>query len=122
MMKAYDYLYFGIYNTLLKTIDRDFAEYSAMFVLSVCIALDIFLVSLPFRDSLYPHVSTKSILLVLYISVALLNYFYFVRSKKYLELAEAYKNVEKLKTMGTVAIIFCVFHVVAPILLAILIN
>jgi len=32
MMKAYDYLYFGVYRTLLKTIDKDFAEYSAILI------------------------------------------------------------------------------------------
>jgi hypothetical protein len=124
MIKAYNYLYFSIYKILLKTIDKDFAEYTALFVLSTCVALDVFLISLPFRHSLYPHVSTKSILIVLYISIALLNYYHFVRSKKYLELAEVYKNAspKKIKTMGTVAIIFCVFHVVGPILLGILIN
>jgi len=73
MMKAYDYLYFGVYRTLLKTIDKDFAEYSAMFILSTCLALDMFLITLPFRHSLYPHVSAKSILIALYISVVLLK-------------------------------------------------
>jgi len=122
MTKVFEYLYLGLYRMLLKTkTDNDIAEYSSVLFLSGCYSLDIFMLSLPLRHVVYPHVSVKVIGITLYVSIGLINYFYFVRSGRYLKLVEEHKNTapEKLLTMDRVAIGFCAISFASPFLFGI---
>jgi hypothetical protein len=123
MIKVFEYLYFGLYRMLLKTkTDNDIAEYSTVLFLSGCYSLDIFMLSLPLRHAVYPHVSVKVIGITLYISIGLINYFYFVQSGRYLKLVEEHKSTspEKLRTMHRVTLAFCLLSFASPFLFGII--
>jgi ABC-type Fe3+ transport system permease subunit len=122
-MKAYNYLYFGLYRLFSKSENcNDVAEHIAFFVLSGCLAVDIFALSLPIRHSFYAQASVKAIIITMCFSIGLINYFYFVRGRRYLKLIEKYKNTapKKLQTMDKVAIAFCALSFVSPVLFGII--
>ena len=123
MLKAYDYLYFGLYRLFLKSRNyNDIAGYVAVVSLSCCLAMDIFILALPLRHIAYPHVSVKAIAITMCFTIGLINYLYFLRSDRYLRLIEEYKatSYKKLESMDGVAIAFCVLSFASPILLGII--
>ena len=122
MIKAYDYLYFGLYRLFLNSKNyNDVAEYIAFFALSGCFAVDIFMLSLPLTSNAWKHVPVKITSITFILLIGIINYFYFVRSGKYLKLVEEYKNTspKKLLTMDRVAIAFCALSFASPFLFGI---
>lgn len=94
-MKILDYLYLGLYRVLLKTSDRDIAQYSALilFTLEIIFFVAIVIAIFSFRPS---TTWAKSVNYFICVFLGGCNYFLFLRRDRYKVIYE--KHLKKPKS------------------------
>ncbi len=90
---TYNFYYSRIYKSLNKT-NKSIPEWSSMLAISIFLAFNIFTV-LGFFN--FPFKSIGKIgFFMIPISMAILNYFYFIHTKRYKKIIKKYKNKKAL--------------------------
>jgi len=118
MMKTIDYLFTGLYRLLLKTGDKDIAEYSALFLITIGLTSNFFLLLRLLSFAPQKFMSAREFGFLSFILFAVINYFYFISGNRYkilLEEAEI-QSIEEKKIIRVISIIFCIESVAAPII------
>ena len=104
-MRLYEYLFYKIYCGLRNLGNWELAD-STVFVLSIFIGLNInvicFLV-FPISENFLEE--NKVSFFIFYASIIVLNYFFFLRNKKYLEIEKRFKRESrKQKLIGDIVV------------------
>jgi hypothetical protein len=88
MMNVLDYLYIGLYRLLLKTNQKDIAEFSALTFLTVGLSVYLFIM----LDHLYlnptKYFPVRFVGFATTILIGIANYFRYIRSGRYKNLYE----------------------------------
>lgn len=77
-MKTIDYLFTGLYRLLLKTGDKDIAEYSALFLITIGLTSNFFLLLRLLSFAPQKFMSARVFGFLSFILFAVINYFYFI--------------------------------------------
>lgn len=118
MMKVINYIYTGLYRLLLKTGDKDIAEYSAVFLISLGLTLNLFIVLRVLSFDPKEFISIRVFGFLVFIFLLAVNYLYFVnksRHKNLLDNSQKWTAQEK-RISSIVSIFFCIESVLAPVL------
>ena len=123
-MKVLDYLYLGVYRLLLKTGDKDIAEYSALIFLTIGLSLNVVLILkiLSFEPLKYFSFSLRIFGALVCVLVGILNYFYFIQKGRYKSLLENGQNCtpKEKKINIIISIMFCIESISSPVVYALL--
>jgi len=117
-MKALDYIFKGLYSLLLKTGDKDIAEYSALFLVTIGLTSNFFLFLSLLNFAPQKFMSARVFGFLILILFAVLNYFYFISKGRYKVLLDETRiqSIEEKKINNIISIIFCVESVAAPVI------
>jgi len=117
-MNAISYLYTGLYRMLLKTSDKDIAEYSALFLISGGLSIN-FIVLLRLI-SLHPEkfISARVFGGIVFTSVVVVNCFYFISNSHHKNLINNSQEwtTQKKRFNSIVSILFCLESISIPVL------
>jgi hypothetical protein len=108
MMKALDYLYVGLYRLLMRTNEKDIAEFSALTFLSVGLVIYLTLLTsfLGFDPRKYLSIRTYGLVFTLFVGLA--NYFRYLRSGRYKILYDELlkRPIQQQRTCSIVSVAF----------------
>lgn len=118
MMKVINYIYTGLYRLLLKTGDKEIAEYSALFLVSLGLTLNLFVLLRILNFDPKEFMTNRVFGFFVFILLLTGSYFYFVHTGRHKKLLE---NSRKWTTRNTsisviVSIFFCIESILAPVL------
>src|SRR5437016_1817420 len=118
MMKILDYIYTGLYRLLLKTGDKDIAEYSAFFFISIGLTLNFFVLLSLLNFAPQKCMSARTFGFIVFTLVSVANYFYFISKGRHKTLLEeaASKSAQEKKMNNIISVLFCVESIAAPVI------
>ena len=128
MIKFYQYIYYRIYKWNLRNSGiNDLPQYNAMFGLSFLIFFNIYIVpeliqSLTGFWISFEKDEYKIVVAIFAVIIFIINYFAFVKNRKYLKLVEKFKDETPAESRrGTIMIIVYIFlSFLTPIIIAII--
>src|SRR5260221_14414984 len=93
MMKVLDYLYIGFYRLLLKTNQKDIAEFLALIFLTVSLIIYLSILLAILMPDVKSHMSVKLFGFIVYALIGVVNYFIFIMNDRYKTIYERHLSL-----------------------------
>ena len=114
-MKFYTYLFYGFYSIIQKTSYRDIAAFGACIWFSIFFITYLIGIISKTELSVLDHISSWEYVLILFTPMMILNYFLFLRGKKYEELLSKYFK-DETNSQKNLRIVVTVIFIIGSIL------
>ncbi len=115
--RLFDIVFYQYDKFAYNNNEKDDSHYSSLFIISCLQSLNVYLIAnLIYLFDIITISVLKTLYIVIYIFITIVNYFYFVRSKRYRKIRQLKTIMEKSKKNNVITTFYTILSIIVFVL------